>query len=270
MFDMSDDMIHVRNVERFSFLVSLALLLYLDLLWFATFYIFIGFSIIFADDAVDDMHENDIDNWYLHNIELSTTAERFGFVLNEDDILDLLHTANEDPVLPLSYRMIDNYIKIFLEKQQNFHQVSTYEYSTGSYQPNINYETVQNFTKYKITLKKEFEQEFFKSQFSKRYDLVRFKSVGLILNEYLATSLFTQGLYPLNDYDLFLFKAYNVPVAIQYPSYTFLFPMKKDIYKFDINNSVPILADLNFPENLNTQTDVLRVKNKRIKYLKTT
>lgn len=269
MFDMSDDMIQIRAVEKMAFIFSIFALIFFDLLWVAAIYIFVGFSIAFSDDSVDDMHENDIDNWYLHNIDLSTAAEREGFVLNDHDIMDLLHTANEDPVLPLSYRMVDGYIKLFLENHQNLHQVKTYDYTTGSYQPRLNYETVQNFTKYKITLKREFEQEFFKAQFSKRYDLLKFKSVGLILNEYLSTSIFTQGLYPVNDYDLFLFKAHNVPQAIQYPYYTFLFPSKKDIYNFEMNNydQTSISVDLNLLENLN-QSDVIRVKNKRVKYLK--
>jgi len=269
MFDMSDDMIHVRNVERISFLWTLGLLLYLDLLWFATIYIWVGFSIIFSDEATDDLHENDIDNWFLHNVELSTVAERQGFVLNDDDILELLHTANEDPVLPLSYRMVNNYIDQFLEKSKNFHKVKkNYEYSSGSYQPIINYDTVKNFTKYKVTIKKEFEAEINKSRRSLKYDLIKFKSVGLVLNEYLTTGLFTKGLYPVNDYDLFLFKAYNVPLTIQYPLYTLLFPTKKDIYISEMNNDVSN-ADLNLNSlNLKDQ-NVIRVKNKRIKYLKT-
>lgn len=251
MFDMSDDTIFIRHIERMSFLGSLAILCYLNLLWLAAFYIFVGFSIIFSDDDLDEMHENDIDTWHLHQADLSTAAEREGFVLTDDDILDLLQNAHEDPILPLSYRMVDGYANIFLNKQKNLHKVEKYEYDLGGMNM-INVEAVKNFAKHKVTIKKEFEKEFFKSKFMKRYDLIRFKTLGLVINEYIATSFFTQGIYPINDYDLSLFKAHEIPVTIQYPSYTCLVPSTKNIYILNKDEDINFLdKNLNHGKDLN-------------------
>lgn len=66
--------------------------------------------------------------------DLSTIAEREGFLLNDEDILDLLQNAYEDPILPLSYKLVDSYSRFFLEnKKKNHIFVTNYDYMFWGY-----------------------------------------------------------------------------------------------------------------------------------------
>ena len=190
MFDLSEDYIFVRRVEVMSYFATTYILLWLHFQWLAGIYLVVAFSIAFSDDAVDEMHEDDVDTWFLVEQDLSTIAEREGFLLNDEDILDLLQNAYEDPILPLSYKLVDSYSRFFLEnKKKNHIFVTNYDYNVLGVS-DINYDILKNFAKHKLTISRQFEIEYYEANQYRKYELVKYKSIGLIMNEYLLTSFF--------------------------------------------------------------------------------
>jgi hypothetical protein len=87
---------------------------------------------------------------------LSTFAEREGFTLVDDDILDLLQNAYEDPVLPLSYKLVDSYTRFFLDnKKKNHIFIKKYDYDISGVS-HINHAFIKNLAKHKLKVSRKF------------------------------------------------------------------------------------------------------------------
>lgn len=240
MFDPTWDYLYIHKMEYMAYLGTLYFIgTYMNSPWLFLIYFLTGYSIIFSDEEVEEMHDDDLEYDFFLTYDLTDFIELEELVLRDDSVLDLLQNGIEDPVLPVSYQLLDLYTKKFLYmlKKKHFF-VKKYDYYIGAFH-DINYENVTNFAKYSLKVSRELRREIILTRKTslRKSKLVKYKTISITMNEYLTSSFFSLGLYSINDFDLDFFKAYNDFLLMQFPSYRHLYPTAKQ-YSIPGNNTL--------------------------------
>lgn len=178
----------------------------------------IAYNLAFGDKKANDMHESDISKFVTKKLTLARLAHEDGFKLQEPSMLDLLDTVHENIVLPTSYKIADSYInKILMGTRSKFKKKfdsTEFTVESKTYFP-------RNFTKHKLITTQEFDLKY-ASSFFFAPELVKYKFLGHIVNDYLINSYILQGIYSTQEFNMELFKVYDRFRCLRYPNYRML------------------------------------------------
>jgi len=224
MFEINEDVKLIRKESVRAYFLTLVILVMFQFYWVAVFYALSGTTLVFFDDEVSELHENDV---YIEEferfIDLHSIDQRQSITLIRNEILQLSELvsnniesiSNEFLPLERKIRLNKNKIDLLLAQDRLSMEVRNLNpYLILKKNKNDRFKFLleiredyvnTSFSRKTLPRRLTLEDAYAEVENQSQLNVPRAKKIIFVVNDYLYNTFIARGVYPSSDLDFFYF-----------------------------------------------------------------